>query len=1238
MNKKNKGLFLVISLIIILQSMFTAINYSYVSYAADNEFSILISGYFEYWQDPTTKKWLFDDSNNIRHSFPGPNDFIYNYNYNINIPSGYRLKKVVPFQHENAHINLQNWTGQDYDHIRRYKVNNMTIDNADSLIGETKVANAKVTFHVPHQNEAWEFPKAGITVYRHYMPIVLELEPLKNPDKVIIKYQDTNGKTLKPDDEAMELSKEGYNDVYPNETKHADLLAEGYALNSPKSGYHLVYNSNAGNTHIVIFIYNPPADAFITVTGTANPNPVMLSGGKGKTINTVKGEVFNLPSGVTIQSMKLFIQNNANSQWMEQNFASNNLIQQHNFGEFTITGTTIFPIKAEARLSNGKTISATGQFVVYVEEEVLPPVEPGEVKARLDYYAIPGEGYYVHRDMAIIEMSMTDFNNDKPTQVNIEMNGTMSTSTPHPIDEYRHALRKQDMPWGSEHAFSGEWGKDANRIIAMTFRPSDINTSNNMVEMEGRLGVRDTKRNQNYDYKDYEVVEFRVVAAPPETKLFLPDFFYPKQVTELNPMIKNTIGWDYHSKDNVPYKNSIVSLYKLDEGEEVVFENKIQTERQLVVEGLPEEEYRIVVSVVDELGNVSEKAIEDYIYINPSPKIRINLDTSKEDESLLGILVENITPTEIESIFPTYYTSWEILDINGNSLQNGTGKAPAWVDIDERYIGTVTTVIQYAENILQNKAHDKAFYVNDSRIDFIIDPDRLFETEMAQIIDLTRAINNKTWTISKQTPVSYEPLILNDSLQFTKDKGKYIVKLEGDGNFGILRSRYQYSNKRSNLRGEPPILTDSKIKELFGENSKLVVKSEKWFQENIEEGNYQFEGQNYKYRRQFSYMTLDIARLDRTRPVEFLNAEPNAEFDIISDLGLFLGIDIDNSKEYKKITVDGRASIDATDQELQEKYPILFNHPRTQIKIEPIKGIGGEVDADANTNVINNQLIKGFGSNVVDTAEGKRFVLEGSEAYPADQRAFRIDLNGNYRISYKVWNGLKESKWATKDINVSPELLPSLDIRVTPQPTAYRNPDNDLMTEITVIADYNVNPFEEPLDTIHPDDVIFYIHYDEDGNFSNGIESSQWIRRDSQNIADYITIKERSFGANQAKIVLLIDNEEKNLFGHFKFEVEVKETPTIPNYEEPPTIPLVDVIKVNTGNLSDEKKRTFVDNRKPVIHLSTKRKETVELWIIETDTEGEIDTQEIINQLNLQDVKVEIHIIKADGSIEIRNN
>ncbi len=1193
---------------LIFQSMFIDIDFSY---ATSNELSILISGYFEYWRDPTTKQWLFDDNDNTRHNFPGPNNFVYNYSYNFNIPNGYKLKKVVPFRSQSTHPNLQNWTGQAYSHIDQYRVDNMTIDNASSLIGETKVARAKVTFHVPHEGDAWVFERPerpGVPVYRHYMPIVLELEPIANPDKVIIKYQDANGNTIRPDDAPVTLQKQGNNEVSLNQTKHSALLNEGYTLENPKAGYFVINNSNTGKTETAIAIYNPPPDAYITVTGTANPNPVMLSGGKGNTQITVIGEVFNLPSGIKVKDITLQLQHHKTSEWLEQKFISNNTKQQYNFGDFEITETTTFPIKAISNIDGGKTLIAEGVLIVYVEEEPPTPEEPGTVTPYLDYYPKSGTGYHVEGQIAVIEMSMAEFNSNKQTMVKIEIDGGQSTSNPHPIDGYRHMMRKEGGSW-TDGGYIGEFISNHTIEVELPFSPSDINSSNNRVRMQGRLGVRDTKGNQGYQNRNYDLVQFRIIVSPPETKLYLPEYFYPKQITDLG--YENVIGWDYYSEDGIPYKESIVSLYKLvNDVPQSVFEDRKMLDRELKVEGLPDEEFRIITKVVDEMGQISEPATEDFVIMNASPIIKVTLDTSKEDENLLKVNIENLTPSVIESIFPTQYSSWKIVDMNGTTLEQGMGKVPAWVDLDERYEGNIATVIQYAENILGNTAQDHESYINNSVLDFIINPEKLFEMELTQITDLSKSIENKEWQIQNTLESERSELLLDEEMKFTREEGTYLVWLFGDGRFAHQRNLYQYSNNKADLRTQLPIApTDSFIKTTFGEEYSYAYPTAKWNSTQIEQGNFTYEGNNYKYRRMFSYYTTSEAQSYKAENVEFISGKPEADLKITG-----------TQKMYKKITLDGTGSIEKTiakNPELQERYPIQFNHEKTLFMVEPLT----DNDFDASKN----QYILGHGREVID---GK-VVFRGKET-----QDIRIDKDGTYRVSYKVYNGLRESDFVEEIINVAEERYPTVDINVM-TPLVYRNPDNQLMSEIAVEVDYRLAD-EEPKDMIDFERSKLLISYDfnHDGDFSNdGEHSNQWVMKDSENLLEYITIVIKDFQEDKATFILQVDNPTKNLLGNFKFEFILYEKSLVPNYSELGHVPDV---QVNTFDIEIEKKRAYIDNQRPVISLDLSK--TRELEILFIDTIGnfmyaEEQVREILNMTKTYRIKTTVQLTDETGTV-----
>lgn len=1011
-------------------------------------------------------------------------------------------------------------------------------------------------------------PDTGVFWWWYFTEIKVVVS---DSDKVVVKYQDIEGKTLRPDDAALNLSSNGFNNVYPNTTKHNSLNTEGYTLKSPQAGYHLVYNGNQGKVHTVIFKYEPPLGAYATVGGTANPNPVTLSGGKGTTSITATGRVFNLPGGVNVQSMKLLLNNPKTNTWLDKNFVSTNTQQEHNFGEFEVTETTIFPIKVEAQLTNGKTVIADGQVIVSVQEPVSPP---GDWDITANAWILPTP--------KLIKMSLKEFNSNKGTEVSLLFNVTDSFAT-HGIDKYQYSVIKELADWHTpDGSFQSSWVSPKNYTDKLIYYPSDADPNTKLVYTTGKLGVRDNQGNIKYFWFDADPIAFEVVIAPPETELQLPDVFYPREVTDLLG-IKNEIAWSYFSDDDVPYDHSIVSLYKLDVGETPIFENQIQTDRQLEIIGEAGDEFKIVVKVVDELNNESAEAVEIFTIIEASPVINVTVDPSRENENLLGVTVENLTPSHIESVFPTNYTNWVIRDAKGNMLNEGLGKVPGWVAMDERYRGTVAVVTQFASNIIGRIAYDKDYYKNNSSIDFVIDPDRLFEGELAQITDFSRALENKEWKIKEIYAADFEELHLDNEMKFTKDKGRYNVLLEGDGVFGMTRVLYHYSNSRKELRSDNVKMTEEKVKTLYGDNNTYVVNSEDWF-EPIQEGPFNIQGATYNYRRRYSFITIETTKLNGLKGVEFLNGKPTPVFDLDGNLGL----QVAGYKMHKKITADATASIAATDAELQAKYPILWNHPRTRYVIEPLVQLGGEIDTTKN------QYVYGLGKDSIIDNGKEKIIFPGSTEHLADIRHFRSDIDGPFKVSLKLFNGLKESDWVSKEIVVMPELWPSIDINAG-QPVIYRNPDNQLKSQMQVIVHYGVDQAEVPLDTIDLEKSILYIHYDEDGVFSGDLEASQWIGRDSENLEDYISVVQKEFTQTYARFILEVDNETKNKFGHFKFEFKAIEKPTVPNYEVPPELPIVPEITATTESIDDIKKRIFIDNQKPIIHLSMRKEHTAEL-------------------------------------------
>lgn len=916
-------------------------------------------------------------------------------------------------------------------------------------------------------------------------------------------------------------------------------------------------------------------EPYIIVTGEGNPNPATLdTEGKANVNVTVSAKAFELADD-EIEKWQLWIQL-ITGEWVKYEVNSN-LDEVTNDFIAGILGDTIFSIKAIAHTKNVKTLIDEGTVKVLVMTNANTEINP-------DLYADPYP--------RLISISPSDFKNNVVKKIDADVDASKSTAS-EGIDKYLFSYKVE----GSNCWIDGDWTSNSKIKLNDIEIRSCYADLQKKVKLVFKVAVKDSKGSIKYAFDRREVM-FSLQYDPPEGPLKLPSIFYPKEVTRSNPAIENIITWSYKSPDNLEYKESIVSLYKwIGDTLIPVFENRVQDERKLNVEGTADEEYRIRTQVVDEFGNKSSVEEGDFIIQNARPVIDVTLDTSKIGENILKINVENKTPIEIESIYPTTYTNWEIIDGYGTLLERGTGKAPLSVIVDDRYSGNVATVIQYATNILRNTTYDKEHYRENSTLDFIVEPQRLYETELATVTDLSKAIENKEWLIKKETETEYKPLVLKDS-KFTREKGRYHIRLEGDGRLILSQDFYQYSNDRSKMKKEPVEPTQDKIKKLYGENKDYVVQSAKWG-ENIEKGNFDYEGISYKYRRKVKILLIDNERIERTKQVEFLDGTPVAIF--TKD-----GTD----KMYKKNTFDGSESVNATNLELQKKYPILFDHLRTKYIIEPLTGMNGNIDYSLN------KYIKGEGKEIED---GK-VVFRGKKI-----QDMRFDKDMYYRVSYTVFNGLKNSEYAVQEYFVKPELYPNVDINIG-QPIIYRDPNNQLKAKMDVVVTYS--SLDDEIDLSKSKLLIFY-DKNKDGNSVDS--GQQWIMRDSENLESYLSIEKKVFTSNKAEFTLIVDNQYKNVFGKFKFEFEAIERSIIPNFDILGDIP--PIILSNTFALDDKKKIVLIDNQKPVVTVEMQRNNTNELWIIET-TDTPLNYDAILQQLNLNRMSTTIYVIKKDNTVE----
>ena len=1105
------------------------------AYAEPKVRKILFSAYFDFWQDPSTGKWLYDDGG-ARREFSGFNAYFEDYSFPLEVFLNHKIKDIEIYDpNKDYGSDLEILTTADLDKLRNYKAPHISLTNKSELIGKQGTVIMKANVRLGDKNNTEHKPgPSGITVFRNYVPRVVYLESTEQ--------------TAPP--------------TKPNE----------------------------------------PA---LVVSGEASPNPAKLSGGKADVKVTVNSQVNNLKEDIKSWELSYQKPDGTFDKKLFENYRSHDV--SFTFGEVAITGNHVFPIKAVLKTISGKTLEADGKVSVVVEGD-----------SGGDYTINPEIYLYARPD--VVDISRYDWKNNNGVNVQLEMDASNSTASLG-IDKYLYVYRKEasKSKW-QESGFTN----DSTYFADLTIYPNEAN-SDKVVEARGHVGVMDKAGHIKYSGNKTEKYRFNIVPTPPETQIEKPQFLYPIEITRMGTLV-NRLSWDYKSPDQADYKHSIVSLYKLVNDDYVpVFENQIQTKRELFLEGEKDEEFKLKVIVVDEDDIESEPA-EEYLQIeNADPVIDVKIKGDKIDENKLLIDVENKTPLVIETVFPTEYKNWRIINTNGIVLEQGSGKLPEEIEIDERYDGQIITAIQYAENILKNKAKGKDSYILDTFLDFEIDPNRLFEFEMATIKDLSRGITNKEWQIQRMGNDQFYELALNEDMEFTKDAGNYFVKLLGDGKYGHKETAYQYSNNRQDLKlaKEPTTQpTAEELKSALGENVAYGQDSGKWISRDVEKGTFKYNGTSYSYRRAYSYHAITTEKAHNLKPVEFISAKPQARFTASKD---YEG----NFKVNKKITLDGSPSIAATNKELQEKYPILFDNEKSLFVIEPLTKANGTPD------YTKNEFIKGEGKKTID----------GKVTFPGDIatddpkiREIRIDKAGIYKISYKVCNALKESDWVSQEINVYPKEEPKIDINVD-EPITYRMSSNELKSTIGSKITYT---FQEG--TLDPEHAKIYISYDfdGDGNFTNdGIHSNQWVTMNDENLLDYLEVVEKNFGDNETTISLYVSNEERNLLGKFKFEFEGAEKPTVPDFDLPgDTIPktIIDTFKIDSS-----KKEVLIDNAKPIIELDMYRGNVIDLDLIDVATDPknqftEADIETILKQLDMRGIKIRLKHIKADGSSKVYEN
>ncbi|ABW19424.1 MucBP domain-containing protein [Alkaliphilus oremlandii] len=249
MLKKNK----VIAFALLFISIFNIfmpiqMNQLKVHGEASGDINILFTASFAYWQDPTTGKWLYDDSSGgRRHTFDGPGSTIYSYDFpSVSVPN-YKIKSIETYSPNKSYSNLQEYTTVPRSDINKYMVKNYHLNNTSQHIGKTGRVTLNATFTSLSLNESIDdIGLNNIMIYTNYVPVVVTLIP-DGLDTVTVKFLDENGRAIKPQ-ELHTPSAIGWYHV------HAPSI-DGYDLVSPPSGEDKAWIDRKDANHEIIFGY-----------------------------------------------------------------------------------------------------------------------------------------------------------------------------------------------------------------------------------------------------------------------------------------------------------------------------------------------------------------------------------------------------------------------------------------------------------------------------------------------------------------------------------------------------------------------------------------------------------------------------------------------------------------------------------------------------------------------------------------------------------------------------------------------------------------------------------------------------------------------------------------------------------------------------------------------------------------------------------------------------------------------
>lgn len=170
------------------------INKSFASGMKMKEYR-LINAYFEYWFDPNTKTWMYEDWHGDRHSITkkGENvggQWINNYEFPVGILSNdYVIADAYNYSEYNGSWDDLHYNATDKGDIDLYYLNTARVD-ATGSIGQVGNVRFSASFQVKPRNQCISLQ--GGRVFRTYLAVVVEYEYKFDSELKIECYDESN--------------------------------------------------------------------------------------------------------------------------------------------------------------------------------------------------------------------------------------------------------------------------------------------------------------------------------------------------------------------------------------------------------------------------------------------------------------------------------------------------------------------------------------------------------------------------------------------------------------------------------------------------------------------------------------------------------------------------------------------------------------------------------------------------------------------------------------------------------------------------------------------------------------------------------------------------------------------------------------------------------------------------------------------------------------------------------------